>query len=144
MLGGPFVGEGLDCLGEAVCGAACQDDLGAVLVGDEGVQVLACELADEVVERRVSLRLTILQRRHQVDLVQRVGRVRVVGHKQARSRWLIMLALALAIRDAQFFETCGGRVVGGRVEGLVGRGLPSVGVGDSGFEGVVGEVLVVW
>jgi hypothetical protein len=59
-VGVPFFAESLNGLGEAVCGAAGEDDLGAVLVWHEGVQVLACELADEIVERRVALRLAVL------------------------------------------------------------------------------------
>jgi hypothetical protein len=54
-----------------------------------------------------------------------------------------MLAL-LALLDVQLFKTCGGWIVGGRVDGLVGRGLPSVRVRDLGLESVVGDVFVVW
>ena len=54
------------------------------------------------------------------------------------------LVLALAVRNGQLVQACGGRVVGGRVDGPVGGGLPSVRVRGFGLECVEGKVLVVW
>lgn len=69
----PLLSQGLDDLGETVSRAACQDDLGPAAIRDIGVQVLGGELADELVEWRVSLSGTILQSRVEVNLAQRIA-----------------------------------------------------------------------
>jgi hypothetical protein len=152
----PFVGEGLDSLGEAIRRAAGQDDVWSTLVWHEGVQVLPCELANERVERRVALRCAILQCRLQVDYAGRVLDAGSVGHYEARGGGVVFV---LARGDGGGGELCSGRVVGWRVNGLVRRGRPAVGMcdllpvngapGDAhcathlGLEGVIREVLVV-
>ena len=65
----PLIGESLQTLAQSIRVAARQDDLWAPLVGTVRVQVLLCELADELVERRVSLCGTILLRTRQIDLL---------------------------------------------------------------------------
>lgn len=80
---GPFIGKGLESLGEAICVAASQNDLWTTLVWHVRVQVLGSELAHELVKRWVALGSTVLQGGGKVDPTQDVGALGGVGNDDA-------------------------------------------------------------
>lgn len=69
----PLISQSLDDLGEAIGRAAGQDNFGTAKVRNIGVEVLSGELADKLVERRVTLGGAVLQSRVQVYFPQEIS-----------------------------------------------------------------------
>ena len=123
----PDVGKALKCLCKPIGRSNCQDDLGSTSVWYIWMHVLSGELAKEGVERRISLRRAILQRRCQINLAKDVRLGRVMGDKHTRWGRVGLGSIFLCLRTWW-------------LDGFVGCRLKTIWKGYLSLEGLVREV----
>lgn len=127
----PCIAERFDRLCEPVGRATCDDYLWSFCVRDIRMHILASEMAEVRVKRRVSLRKAILKCGFEINLMENVGIFRGLGNHYSR-------------RDRFSRRREARRSNGWWVNRLIRGRLKAVSEGRRAFQGIKWEIIVVW